>query len=435
MTAVEQYPSVQNDPSVREKAPAQQVRRLLGRGWAASTLIGFASLGASLIAQPPSGYYDSVDASNSSTLRTTLHDVIDDHIRFPYTSNSTDTWDILNVADEDPGDIDRIIDVYMNASYPKMEGGVGPYNREHTWPNSYGFPDDNSSNYPFTDCHHLFLSDGGYNSSRSNKPYRYCDAGCDDKPTVFNDGRGGGTNGYPADSNWTEGSFTQGTWETWDGRKGDVARAILYMDIRYEGDFHGGTGVDEPDLVVTDNESLIDNSNTGDNEDVAYMGMLSDLLLWHAQDPVDSREVWRNEIVFSHQDNRNPFIDHPEWVECLYEDICDGNTGPAPPVGVTTEAGTELVHLYWTPNLEDNLSGYNVYRGTNPGGPYIPQNTSLAPFPRYSDLTADNGTTYYYRLTAVDSSGVESSVSAEVSATPSSGINPVRSGGLSDPQP
>jgi len=128
---------------------------------------------------------------------------------------------------------------------------------------------------------------------------------------VFNDGRGGGTGGYPADSNWTEGSFTQGTWETWDGRKGDVARAIFYMDIRYEGGVHGDTGRTEPDLIVTDNESLIDSSNTGDNEDVAYMGMLADLLLWHEQDPVDSREIWRNEIVFANQGNRNPFIDHP----------------------------------------------------------------------------------------------------------------------------
>ena len=88
-------------------------------------------------------------------------------MRFRPDSASTDTWDILELAQEDPSQPDRIIDVYRNASFPKMGGGVGPYNREHSWPNSYGFPDDRSDNYPFTDCHHLFLSDSDYNSSRS----------------------------------------------------------------------------------------------------------------------------------------------------------------------------------------------------------------------------------------------------------------------------
>lgn len=50
------------------------------------------------LADPPPGYYDSVDAINSTTLRTTLHAVIDDHQRFPYTSGATDTWNILNLA-------------------------------------------------------------------------------------------------------------------------------------------------------------------------------------------------------------------------------------------------------------------------------------------------------------------------------------------------
>ena len=115
------------------------------------------------LAAPPDGYYDSVDATNSTTLRTTLHAVIDDHLRFPYTSGNTDTWDILNLADEDPNNSDNILDVYKNASYHKIGGGNGPYNREHTWPKSYGFPDDNSQNYPYSDCHMLFLCDGGYN--------------------------------------------------------------------------------------------------------------------------------------------------------------------------------------------------------------------------------------------------------------------------------
>ena len=273
-------------------------------------------------ADPPAGYYDTVDATNATTLRATLHEVIDDHTRYPYTSTATDTWDILDQADEDPNNSNNILDVYRNASYPKAGAGNDYYNREHTWPNSYGYPNDNAQNYPYTDCHALFLSDDGYNSSRSNHPYRYCDAACTEKPTDVNNGQGGGSGTYPGNSNWDEGAYTEGTWETWIGRRGDVARAQFYMDIRYEGGTHGVTDAAEPDLILTDTEALIDASNTGDNEPVAYMGMLSVLLQWHLEDPVDDVERARNDLVASYQGNRNPFIDHPEWVECLFNDVC-----------------------------------------------------------------------------------------------------------------
>jgi endonuclease I len=286
-------------------------------GWAATSL-----------ADPPPGYYDTADTSSPAALRASLHDIIDDHTRYPYTSTATDTWDILELADEDPNNINNILDVYLNASIEKFGGGVGPYEREHTWPKSYGFPNDNSQNYPYTDCHHLFLCDPSYNSSRSNKPFRYCDAACSEKPTLYNNGQGGGSGVYPGNSNWTSGQYTAGTWETWIGRRGDVARAQLYMDVRYEGGTHGVTGAAEPDLILTDNEALIDACNTGSNESVAYMGMLSVLLQWHLEDPVDDVERWRNDVVYSFQDNRNPFIDHPEWVDCVFNGNC-GCTTPA----------------------------------------------------------------------------------------------------------
>ncbi len=100
-------------------------------------LSGWLGLPLAAPADPPDGYYDSVDSTDPVALRTTLHQVIDDHQRFPYTSGSTDTWDILNLADEDPNDSGNILDVYRNASYPKISGGVRSYNREHTWPKSY----------------------------------------------------------------------------------------------------------------------------------------------------------------------------------------------------------------------------------------------------------------------------------------------------------
>ncbi|MFH1419816.1 MAG: endonuclease [Planctomycetota bacterium] len=271
---------------------------------------------------PPPGYYDSVDTTSGAALRATLHEVIDDHTRFPYTSSSTDTWNILEAAQQDPSDSGSIIDVYRNRSFTKIGGGVGPYDREHSWPKSYGFPDDSSGNYPYTDCYQLFLCDSGYNGSRSNKPFRSCSAACTEKPTDLNNGQGGGSGSYPGNSNWTSGSYTQGTWETWIGRRGDIARGQFYLDVRYEGGNHGITGAWEPNLILTDNEALIDASNTGNNEHVAYMGMLSVLLQWHLEDPVDDWERNRNDVVSNYQGNRNPFIDHPEWVECIFNNDC-----------------------------------------------------------------------------------------------------------------
>ncbi|GAB4194813.1 MAG: hypothetical protein Tsb002_26720 [Wenzhouxiangellaceae bacterium] len=265
-------------------------------------------------------YYAGVDASTPSLLRATLHALIDDHTWHPYTSSATDTWDILELADEDPANPGRVLDVYKNASYAKAGGGNSFYNREHTWPKSYGFPNLTDFNYPYTDTHMLYLADISHNSDRANKPFAQCNSGCTELTTQFNDGMGGGSGGFPGQSNWTTGDFSAGTWQTWSGRKGDVARAVLYMDIRYEGGSHGITGHAEPDLILTDNRSLIQNSSG--NASVAYMGLLSTLLQWHQQDPPDTREQLRNEVIFSFQGNRNPFIDHPEWALCLFAGQC-----------------------------------------------------------------------------------------------------------------
>ncbi len=275
-------------------------------------LAGLAFLPAGTAAAPPAGYYDSVVTTTPLQLRTTLHEVIDDHTRFPYTASSTDTWNILEQADEDPANAANILDLYRNRSYVKFGGGTGPYNREHSWPNSYGFPDDGTTNYPYTDCHHLFLCDVGYNSDRGNKPFGACAAGSTERVTDFNDGEGGGSGVFPGNSNW----FDSTLWLTWNGRQGDVARAMFYMDVRYAGGTHNVTHVAEPDLILTDNSSLI--VTTGSNASVAYMGLLSVLLRWNAADPVDDRERARNDAVYGYQGNRNPFVDHPEWVNAIF---------------------------------------------------------------------------------------------------------------------
>ncbi len=267
-------------------------------------------LSAAVTAQIPPGYYSGVDASTPATLRTTVHTAIAGHTKIPYTSGSTDTWDVLELADQNPANTTQILDLYKNSALTKFGGGNGPYNREHSWPNSYGFPNDGPTNFPYTDCHHLFLCDVGYNADRGNLPYADALSNWTERTTLVNGGQGGGSGTFPGNSNWFSGSG----WQTWGGRKGDVARAMFYMDVRYEG---GGS---EPDLRLTDNTNLI--QTTGSNASVAYMGLLDTLLQWHQQDPVDARETNRNNVVYSFQGNRNPFIDHPEWVECIYLGIC-----------------------------------------------------------------------------------------------------------------
>ncbi|NQY35519.1 MAG: endonuclease [Alteromonadaceae bacterium] len=365
----------------------------------------------------PQNYYDTVNTATAASLKSSLHEIIDDHQRFPYTSSATDTWDILETADQDPDNTSNIIDVYKNTSYQKEGGGNSFYNREHTWPKSYGFPNDGSSNYPYTDTHHLFLSDSSYNSSRSNKPFANCDSGCSEKTTLINNNRGGGVN----DSNWTGGSYADGSWETWQGRKGDVARALMYMAVRYEGGTHAITGASEPDLILTDDRTLIDNSSTGSNGSVAYMGLKSVLIQWHKDDPVDAFEFQHNETVYSFQGNRNPFVDHPEYVACVFENVCSGGgsdtTPPDLPVNVSAVGGDGLVELYWTANVESDLAGYHVYRSDTSGGSFVRINSTMVNTSAYTDSNVMANTTYFYVITAIDTSNNESASSTETFAT------------------
>jgi len=363
----------------------------------------------------PANYYNTADTSTQQNLSNSLHIIIKDHTKFPYTSSSTDTWDVLELADQDPNNANNVIDIYKNASYSKAGGGNSFYNREHSWPKSYGFPKDGSTNYPYTDMHHLWIANSGYNSSRSNKPYADCNS-CAEKVTVANDGRGGTVN----DSNWTTGSFSTGSWQTWQGRKGDVARALMYMSVRYDGGNHGITGAMEPDLILTDDRNLIASSNAGSNLTVAYMGLKSTLIQWSKDDPVDSYELRHNDTVYSFQGNRNPFVDHPEYIACVFENICSGGGDVIPPTIPTNfiaTGGSQLVALDWSANNEADLAGYNIYRSDVAGGTFIKLNSTVINTNAYTDNNVSVATTYFYKVSAVDTSNNESTLSTEVFAT------------------
>jgi len=412
---------------------------------ASRRVLGVASLAASC-ASAPSTYYSSVDASSPAALRATLHAVIDDHVRFPYTSTSTDTWDILNDADENPANPSTVLDVYRNSTFADGCSTGCAWNREHTWAKSFGFQTESgSAATPYTDAHHLRASDAGYNSARSNLPHGECVSGCATYPTDVNAGFGGadqpnrGTGGAISCTTPAPGQV----WETWDHRKGDVARSILYMDVRYE----GGTGPlgAEPDLIATDDLELMyaETTSCGDGyQPVAYHGMLSALLAWHDADPPDADELRRNDQVWCYQQNRNPFVDHPEWVECLYRGNCGGGASLSFE-GIQAASDADLcsasgVGIGWAapPAWNDACTsgcsrGFRVLRDgaaiTSGGcaGPLGAAATSCV------DTAGTAGTTYSYAVEAFNHQGETSTGGATIAAADrtNDGVPPANTAG------
>jgi len=234
--------------------------------------------------QIPAGYYDGTAGLTGEALKTKLNTIIDNHTELSY----DDAKEALKITDEDPENSNNVICLYTGWSYGKNDFGNGTYqwNREHVWSQSHGnFGYDPAAG---TDIHHLRPTDASVNSTKGNKDFN-----------------NGGTH-YIDNSGPTNCYYTTYSWEPRDDVKGDVARMIFYMAVRYEG--YGG----DPDL------ELVDYINSSpDNE--PYYGNLTTLLQWHTQDPVDDWEINRNNLIYSnYQGNRNPFIDHPEFVYAVW---------------------------------------------------------------------------------------------------------------------
>ena len=238
-------------------------------------------------AQSPS-YYNSVQQLFGDELKDELHEIIKEHNEFSYTS----TKNILKLADQDPENENNVILVYKGISISKDDFASNNqqdfWNREHVWVKSQGgFNGDETygATGAYSDAHNLKPCDASINSARGTKDF---------------------DNGGSPNSEATGCNFTSTTWEPRDEVKGDVARIIFYMDARY----NGGPG--EPNLTVVEN---INNSSD------PLMGRLSTLLEWNEQDPVDAFERRRNQTIFNWQQNRNPFIDYPEFANLIWGDV------------------------------------------------------------------------------------------------------------------
>jgi hypothetical protein len=232
----------------------------------------------------PTGYYDLMDGFADNNLRLAMQTIIADFTTVR-AQTYADVYDILREADENPANSNQVWLVYTEQGRAKLDqqsgsNSTGKWNREHTFPQSlagYGSieadgiadgrdvfwvtrPD--SLRHGYSDAHALRASDGPENSSRGNQHY----------------GQYNGPTG-------TAGSF-----------KGDVARSVLFLDIRYNG------------LSIENGFPAVE----------GQLGDLATLLQWHRNDPPDDFEMNRNNVVYTWQFNRNPFIDHPELVEHIW---------------------------------------------------------------------------------------------------------------------
>ncbi len=230
-------------------------------------------------------YYSNAEGKSGGILKATLHNIISVQTKV---LSYSEVWEALKTTDEDPDDTNNVILLYTGWSYPKNNngGGTTEWNREHTWAKSMG--DFGTAAGPGTDIHHLRPTDVSVNSKRGNLYF-------DNGGTEYTDG-----SRYNGGDGVTGCLFDSDSWEPRDEVKGDVARMLFYMAVRYE----------SGDMV--DLELAEYSSSSG------LHGKLSTLLAWHEQDPVSQWELDRNEKIYTIQGNRNPFINHPEYADLIW---------------------------------------------------------------------------------------------------------------------
>ncbi len=285
--------------------------------------------------QIPEGYYTNAEGIEGEELKSVLNDFIEGHTEYPYTSTSTDVWDILKESDRDTANPDNVILFYTGWSVDAAQeyNNASGWSREHVWAKSRGdFGTDKGAG---TDAHHLRPCDISVNSARNNRWFDNCT-----EPHL--DG-GQETGCFTSSTSWV--------WQPRDEVKGDAARMIFYMATRYEGEDG------ELDLEVID--YLPDDNYTKD----PIHAKLEALLEWHLEDPVDDFERNRNEVVYSYQHNRNPFIDHPEYVSLIWENN-QGVVSEVTDMGVYPNPASRMIHVN-NPNRRD-LILYN-YMGLPKG--------------------------------------------------------------------
>lgn len=225
---------------------------------------------ASLLELTYDDYYSGIDGLYGEALLLALRNIVQSGMTL---QSYGDARVILAEADEDPNNPDHVLLIYNRATVTALWDG-NTWHREHVWPNSrLGVPRaTNTTRSIATDLHNLRAINPSINSSRSNKFFDF-------ETTSFTY--------YPGED------------------RGDVARIYFYMITAWD------------HLVLRD--TLADEQTTYKIEG-AIQGVLSTLLFFHYDDPVDDFEHQRNTIIYQYQNNRNPFIDFPHLVDLIFYD-------------------------------------------------------------------------------------------------------------------
>ncbi len=251
-----------------------------------------------IYAQEPDGYYDDAQGLTGSELKTALFHIISSHTAISY----DDIWNAFQSTDKKSDG--TVWDIYSNCTYHfgtdqcgSYGGECDCYNREHSFPKSWF----NDASPMYTDLFHIYPSDGYVNGRRSNYPY-----GEVSNPTYTS------SNGCKLGPN-TYGSYTGTVFEPADEYKGDLARSYFYMVTCYEDKVAGW------EANASGADAMLNGTTYPCFEDWA----LQMLLEWNNEDPVSQKEIDRNNAIYNIQGNRNPFIDHPEYVCMIWVDTCN----------------------------------------------------------------------------------------------------------------
>ncbi|MCX7549091.1 endonuclease [Xanthomarina sp. F1114] len=297
-------------------------------------------------AQIPSNYYDSANGLSGFDLKTELSNIITNgHVDQGYSElhtgygttdiDNTTQYDndgyILDMYSENPNGTDPynfILDTDKCGNYSN-EGDC--YNREHLVPQS-----SFNQGYPMrSDIHHVFPTDGKVNGMRSN--YAFGTVGS--ATNTSQNGSKVGNSNVPG--------FSGTVFEPIDEFKGDIARAVLYFAVRYENTIDGYTSFD---------------MFNGTNDQVFYPWAIDLLLSWHANDPVTPKEIARNIAAYNFQGNANPFVDHPEYANLIWNPNPDTEAPTAPTNLVASNPTDNSVFLTWTAATDNTgVTSYDIY--------------------------------------------------------------------------
>ena len=305
----------------------------------------------------PAGFYNGTEGKSGIELKQILHDKISHHVDFSYNQAKY----IINYSDADPQNPNNVILFYMQISRDASLYGTeaGMINREHVWAKSHG---NFSGIRPMdSDALNLRPADAMANQSRGNLD--------------FDNVQPNGTQDSYATSCW----YNESAFEPGPLTKGQVARILFYMATRYEG---------------TDGEMDLELVSKLNNYPEAKFGNLTTLLAWNNQYPPSAMERQRNDRIFRIQQNRNPFVDHPEFANYIWGNATPNgpefgnfsmnpefpNPQDAPQISVAIQnAGTlSDVSLFWgnaydseTHQVKMELSG-GKYVGTLSFSGYMP---------------------------------------------------------------